>query len=543
MLSNVKNSINDLQLTVLQDFFELRMQEYAGDSWKQEVKQVVTKRSLANDQHSPTYRSVYDVIEEKGIETINKRSFDITLVTAFLMFDFYDKCKVGTVFKKQIKCIREDKNGFISHSSDMNDGLTNSIMALSCLKNLKIFVEYLEQADWSGSDKDLFIETYKNKVNRVIQEFYANIEDRELEAIEIKSDVDVYLKGILQEQEEHAEQYIPLSYKRLDNLNDQYDLEEINQQNKRGFVLFAEAGYGKTWSLLKLASSYADDYLKAKSDVIPIFIKMGQVASDSRQIIREYIREKLFGNKIKNDDVISFLRKNKIVLFIDGFDEAISSVKEAVKAEMAGLFSDYKQIAIIGGTREADRFKFPEKLVQYHICDLSESQLEQFVEKFVEPQYREKVKGLLLNPDSFFSKIRTPFYITCYANIVNEGVVSPSSITEIVSICLDKMIEREIRIKGFHCTEAYMNEFLFAFGSALGEKSSMLEREALQMIESQTKNTIPEGVSISAVEERLIEMHVIKAYMAGRKKYLAFHSVHYRMLFSETGNDDSLLDF
>lgn len=543
MLSNVKNSINDLQLTILQDFFELRMREYAGDSWKQEVKQVVTKRSLANDQYSPTYRSVYDVIEEKGIETINKRSFDITLVTAFLMFDFYDECKVGTAFKKQIKCIREDKNGFISHNSDMEDRLTNSIMALSCLKNLKIFVEYLEQADWSGSDKELFVETYKNKVNRVIQEFYANIEDLELEAIEIKSDVDVYLKGILQEQEEHAEQYIPLSYKRLDNLNDQYDLEEINKQNKRGFVLFAEAGYGKTWSLLKLASSYADDYLNAKSDVIPIFIKMGQVASDSRQIIREYIREKLFGNKIQNDDVISFLRKNKIVLFIDGFDEAISSVKEAVKAEMAGLFSDYKQIAIIGGTREADRFKFPEKLVQYHICDLSESQLEQFVEKFVEPQYREKVKRLLLNPDSFFSKIRTPFYITCYANIVNEGVVSPSSITEIVSICLDKMIEREIRIKGFHCTEAYMNEFLFAFGSALGEKSSMLESEALRMIESQTKNTIPEGISISTVEDRLIEMHVIKAYMAGRKKYLAFHSVHYRMLFSETGNDDSLLDF
>lgn len=363
------------------------------------------------------------------------------------------------------------------------------------------------------------------------------------EAIEIKSDVDVYLKGILQEQAEHAEQYVPLSYKRLDNLNDQYDLEEINQQNERGFVLFAEAGYGKTWSLLKLASSYADDYLNAKSDVIPIFIKMGQVASDSRQIIREYIREKLFCNKIQNDDVISFLRKNRIVLFIDGFDEAISSVKEAVKAEMAGLFSDYKQIAIIGGTREADRFKFPEKLVQYHVCDLSESQLEQFVEKFVEPQYREKVKRLLLNPDSFFSKIRTPFYITCYANIVNEGVVNPSSITEIVSICLDKMIEREIRIKGFHCTEAYMNEFLFAFGSALGEKSSMLESEALRLIESQTKNTIPEGVSISAVEDRLIEMHVIKAYMAGRKKYLAFHSVHYRMLFSETGNDDSLLDF
>ncbi|MBD5532122.1 MAG: NACHT domain-containing protein [Lachnospiraceae bacterium] len=543
MLSDVKNSINDLQLTILQDFFELRMREYAGDSWKQEVKQVVTKRSLANDQYSPTYRSVYDVIEEKGIETINKRSFDITLVTAFLLFDFYDKCKVGTAFKKQIKCIREDKNGFISHNSDMGDRLTNSIMALSCLKNLKIFVEYLEQADWSGSDKDLFVETYKDKVNRVIQEFYANIEERELEAIEIKSDVDVYLKGILQEQEEHAEQYIPLSYKRLDNLNDQYDLEEINKQNERGFVLFAEAGYGKTWSLLKLASSYADDYLNAKSDVIPIFIKMGQVASDSRQIIMEYIREKLFCNKIQNDDVISFLRKNKIVLFIDGFDEAISSVKEAVKAEMAGLFSDYKQIAIIGGTREADRFKFPEKLVQYHICDLSESQLEQFVEKFVEPQYREKVKRLLLNPDSYFSKIRTPFYITCYANIVNEGVVSPSSITEIVSICLDKMIEREIRIKGFHCTEAYMNEFLFALGSALGEKSSMLESEALRMIESQTKNTIPEGTSISAVEDRLIEMHVIKAYMAGRKKYLAFHSVHYRMLFSETGNDDALLDF
>ena len=500
-------------------------------------------KAEANDRYSFMYKNMHHQILNKGLETIDRKSFDITLVTAFLMYDFPNQCKTGSAFWAQVGSIRDDKNMFISHNPDLNDRLSNSILALSSLKNLKQFVLYLENSDWSGSEKETFIETYKKKLDEAIEAFFSATDDSEKEKIDTGSDIGVYLEGILREHSEHSEQYIPLSYKRIDNLNDQYTLEEMKEQNKRGFVLFADAGYGKTWSLLKLAAGYAEDYLEARSDVIPVFIKMGQIASDSSQVIREYIREKLFQNRIENDDVVSFIRQNKLVLFLDGYDEASSEVKNVVKAELSGLFSDFDQLAVIGGTRESDRFQFPDRLVQYHICDLSELQLEQFVDKFVEPPYRAEAKRALLSPQSFLSKIRTPFYVTCYANFVNEGESDPGSTTDLVSRCLDKMIEREIKIKGFHCTEAYVNEFLFALNSVLGDKNAVLESEALRYIENRTVNMLPEGSGIPEVKDRLAQMRVIREYTAGRRNYLAFYAEQYRTLFSDIGNDDSILDF
>ena len=183
-----------------------------------------------------------------------------------------------------------------------------------------------------------------------------------------------------------------------------------------------------------------------------------------------------FQNRIENDDVVSFIRQNKLVLFLDGYDEASSEVKNVVKAELSGLFSDFDQLAVIGGTRESDRFQFPDRLVQYHICDLSELQL-------------------------------------------------------------------EIKIKGFHCTEAYVNEFLFALNSVLGDKNAVLESEALRYIENRTVNMLPEGSGIPEVKDRRAQMRVIREYTAGRRNYLAFYAEQYRTLFSDIGNDDSILDF
>ena len=98
-------------------------------------------------------------------------------------------------------------------------------------------------------------------------------------------------------------------------------------------------------------------------------------------------------------------------------------------------------------------------------------------------------------------------------------------------------------MKGFHCTEAYVNEFLFALNSVLGDKNAVLESEALRYIENRTVNMLPEGSGIPEVKDRLAQMRVIREYTAGRRNYLAFYAEQYRTLFSDIGNNNSILDF
>ena len=53
---------------------------------------------------------------------------DITNITALMLYDFYNVCKVGSNFRQQVRNIQNDKNKLISHIPDPSDVLNVKIL-------------------------------------------------------------------------------------------------------------------------------------------------------------------------------------------------------------------------------------------------------------------------------------------------------------------------------------------------------------------------------------------------------------------------------
>lgn len=545
MQGNIRNEINDIQLSVLQDFLELQMKNHYGNGWMCEVEQVVNSKISLNDTRANTYRSLYDKIQRNGIETVDKKDMDITLVSALLMYDFIHICSVGTAFRAQVGRIRTDKNEYISHNSDLNDKISNNIMELSSLKNLKLFLEYLRNAGWNNSGSEAFIHEYEKRVDLAIQLFYKSVMEEEKPSLDMNCDINMYLKRIIQDQEEHSANYVPLSYKRVDDSLNRYSLEDLYHCLGRGLVLFADAGYGKSWSLIELAANYSRKYIQnPESNALPVLLKMGQVVTSSNKVIKEYISETFCPEPDADNGILQFMKNRKIILFVDGMDEAQTAIKDNVKAELKDIYENYPNITIVGGTREIDRFRFPSELPQFSICDLSDEQIEGFINKLIYEEYRKKAKEALISDDnSFLKNMRTPFYLTCYAEFINYGETDPQSTTDIVARCVDKMIDREIRIKGFSASLDLINTFLCKFCELLGDRNFISENEAIKVLKESVYIDSAFQIDIVRIKNKMIELQILRSCERNRHYYIGFANEQYRTIYAPNSNDDTLLDF
>lgn len=119
----MERTVGDLQLSVMQEFFRIRMTQVFGGNWVSQVRGVVEGKFAGNDAHKQNYQGIYDVLCKEGVETLDETRMDITAMTALMLYDFYNQCKVGTNFRQQIRNIQTDKNRLVSHISNPNDTL------------------------------------------------------------------------------------------------------------------------------------------------------------------------------------------------------------------------------------------------------------------------------------------------------------------------------------------------------------------------------------------------------------------------------------
>jgi hypothetical protein len=183
--------VRNLQLQIMQSFFLMQMKAAFGETWQQAVKQVVEARIAANDPHKSNYQGIYNVLRKEGVETLDEKDLDITGITALLLHDFYQQCRVGTNYFQQIKNIREDKNKLVSHMPDPNDLLNIRILELTALKDLRSFLTYLRNSGWQHPEKDAFTDKYLQNIETVTAELFAQMAtDEQAEAEKLLDTLD-----------------------------------------------------------------------------------------------------------------------------------------------------------------------------------------------------------------------------------------------------------------------------------------------------------------------------------------------------------------
>lgn len=544
----IRDEINGLQLNMLQDFLEIRMEAAYPypDNW---VQRVITRANMkvATNDHKIAYQNIANKANTFGMEIVTKRDMDITLLAALLQFDFVAECKVGPlhVFKNHVRAVADDKNAYVSHNSDLDNKLDNYIMQMTALKSLNNFLIYLSDPEMEWTGKSEFVNEYKERIEKVIIHCYQNIGEQNKETVDLQSSINIYVQNILQKSQDHKLAYVPLSYKKTDSSLTDYKLEDLLKSPK-GAILVADAGYGKTWSILELAGKIAEQWLYDNSKAFPILIEMGSIATDSATPIRDTILLDIFGGNISDKQLERIIRNYQIALFVDGMDEAVDNIDDRARIELNSYYG-FNNIRIFGGTRGDHKNKFPIELSQYSICDLNPIQLEDFINKNVRKEYvAQALTDWITDASSYFVNLKTPFYITCYCKAINAGNVGPTSNYEIIEFCINGIIERELE-KGFMIQKWIVKQILSKVCAELCEREKetgkdvhfILERDLINELEKSIIYNKNQFESIPAVIDNLVELQILKRVVHRIKSYIGFYENQYRLVFmpEEPGED------
>lgn len=571
-VQELERTVGDLQLSVMQEFFRIRMTQVFGGNWVSQVRGVVEGKFAGTDAHKQNYQGIYDVLSNEGVETLDETRMDITAMTALMLYDFYNQCKVGTNFRQQIRNIQTDKNRLVSHISNPNDTLNVKILELTALKDIRSFLKYLRNSTWAYTEKQEFVDKYQAQIEGISKSIFQEVAGHDRETVEFESNRRNYLARIAGERAENAAEYIPLSYKADDGTSQRFDLDELYSlgNNANGFVLFSkEAGYGKTWSIQELAGQCAARALneadekaeesenheesegREKSEKYgrrtPILIRMGELAVSEEPIMKA-VQEIFYPGEDGLEKARKFVGQESVVLFIDGMDEANKENKEAAWRELNKLSSSAKDVRVIGGTRESDKQWYPAELPRYSICDLTDKQVEAFIDKLVvdEEQRLTAKYDYFENPRTGFLKnLRSPFYLKCFIEFVKEGESGPDSDTDMMNRCINKMIEREIGLKGFRATVQIVNEYLAKLSELIGnDKRYVPEQEALKKIKDGLMYDDENYASVVQIKDTLVELQILKEVIRERQPaLLGFWHEKYKSLFSPIALDTSLWDY
>ena len=544
--------VSDFQLSVMQEFFRIQMVQNFGDNWIDQVKNVVENKFASNDLHKQNYQGIYDVLVKEGVENLDEKDMDITALTSLMLYDFVNQCKVGTNFRQQIRNIQNDKNKLVSHIPNYKDLLNVKILELTAIKDIRSFLTYLQNTSWSYAEKQTFIDKYKAQVAEISEQIFKEVAGSNQDTVEFESNRRNYLTKLVGEREENFTEYIPLSYKVDDGTSQRFDLEELFDlpTNNQGFVIFSkEAGYGKTWSIQELAGVCAMKEMNSSSDknCTPILIRMGEQAVSEEPIVKA-VQEILYPGENTIEKARNFITQESVVLFIDGMDEADKDNKESVRRELYKLLSTSKDLRIIGGTRESDRQWYPAELPKYAICDLSDKQVEAFIDKLIVDESQNKLAkyDYFENEGTGFLKnLRSPFYLKCFIEFIKEGETCPDSDTDMVSRFIDKMIEREINLKGFNTTITIVNEFLAKLSAIIGnERRYVPEQEALKEIRDALVYDNENYASVMQIKDTLVELQILSEIVPDRQPaLLGFAHEKYKSLYSPIAIDRSLWEW
>ena len=467
---------------------------------------------------------ITEKIKKKRIKSMiqsNKNKIQ-ELQTELLQYlaDFLTECCNDNQTRKRIGHIALDRNNF-SHISDYED--TQHILNLekTAVNNMIDLLTHLKNTSWNHPDiyrKYLGTGHNDGALNKILELVNKEIS----EEAACYSYIRHYLQGLQLIREERVNHYVGLSYNLDGRVDEKRLLDELITSNlvdsQIGMRLVAEGGYGKSWTLFEIAGRYAEAYLNntsIKEQMIPVVIEIGKLYKDCASISKK-ISQLIFNG---DENMVSdFFKHNKILLLVDAMDEAKAEIQNNVSRELASLRDTCPNIIFVCASRKSCIDKYPIDIPCYAIKELDDGQILEYMKKTIPDELLEKVEQDWIGErkKEFLNRNRTPFYISCYVNLVREtGDNDFVDTTQLIEKFLNSMIDREIRKTGFNSDKATFINFLKELcrlldsGNEDGTKTVALPENDV-ISELTKKIVIDDGMaSIAAVGRKLVEIQIL----------------------------------
>ncbi|MBR5596791.1 MAG: hypothetical protein IKW30_05220 [Lachnospiraceae bacterium] len=305
-----------------------------------------------------------------------------------------------------------------------------------------------------GDDRVLDAFSKGEKVWNNIKGEYINKEN-ELEHIILQSAKLTWLIELINKNKESDEFIFPLRY-RLGEVEEEYTAETLVKKQRKGqkTVFIADGGYGKTWTVERMARIYAEQYVAymeskdkgCSMSEFPVFVKVGDIKKITNKPIYDKMKEQLcnvFALQSLEKVDIPFEILGNDVLFVDALDEARDAKINTLIIEEMNQY----QNTVIFTTRptevaylnELSQDHMDNPMIMYRIADVNMIQVRNYLEKELSRKEKdveltdEEIESILekFENSGFAEKCISPFLLHCFVNTVLETKKNSDKIFDI----------------------------------------------------------------------------------------------------------------
>jgi hypothetical protein len=220
-------------------------------------------------------------------------------------------------------------------------------------------------------------------------------------------------------------------------------IESFSQFGTKQVLVEGGPGQGKSLYLRKLCIKEG-----AGSNFIPIFIEFRNLGYKKK--LKEELMEAIEDLGVKLDNsLFNFLAKSeKIVLFLDGFDEVPNNERTRIARELETIVRTYPDLRIVVSSRPdsgmGSSFYFSKRKISPMLLDTQK--------KFVNHLYKsdkeaESINTILSNSDFISEVTTTALLLTLFTITYNARQFKPDSLSEFYSLIFPTMLYRHDRMK------------------------------------------------------------------------------------------------
>ena len=220
-------------------------------------------------------------------------------------------------------------------------------------------------------------------------------------------------------------------------------IESFNQFGTKQVLVEGGPGQGKSLFLRKLCIKEG-----AGSSYIPIFIEFRNLKYKKK--LKDELMDAIEDLGVKLDNTLfEFLAKsNKIVLFLDGFDEVPNSERSKVARELETIFRTFPDLRAVVSSRPDSGMGSSFYFSKRKISPMLLSTQKEFVNHlYHEDKQSESINNILSNSHFISEVTTTPLLLTLFTITYNARQFKPDSLSEFYSLIFPTMLYRHDRMK------------------------------------------------------------------------------------------------
>ena len=220
-------------------------------------------------------------------------------------------------------------------------------------------------------------------------------------------------------------------------------IESFSQFGTKHVLVEGGPGQGKSLYLRKLCIEEGSG-----SSFIPIFIEFRNLSYKKK--LKEELMDAIEDLGVKLDNsLFDFLAKSeKVVLFLDGFDEVPNNERARVARELETIVRTYQDLRIVVSSRPdsgmGSSFYFSKRKVSPMVLGTQK----RFVNHLYKSDKQSESINTILSSSEFISEVTTtPLLLTLFTITYNARQFKPDSLSEFYSLIFPTMLYRHDRMK------------------------------------------------------------------------------------------------